>query len=105
MTPAHDDEPPGLQPERTLLAWTRTLLAVVVTASLLVRLLGAPITRPAHVPAAVVVALAVWLFVASDRRYRRAEDRVRVVPALHLLLLAAAVVAVGVVAVVALLAR
>lgn len=105
MTPADDDAPPGLQPERTLLAWTRTLLAVVVAASLLVRLVGAPIARPAHLPAAVVVAVALWLFVASDRRYRHAEGRVRVVPALHLLLLAVAVVGVGVVAVVALLAR
>ena len=53
-----------------------------------VRLVGAPIARPAHLPAGVVVVVAVWLFVASDRRYRHAEGRVRVVPALHLLLLA-----------------
>lgn len=105
MTPSEDHDLPGLQPERTLLAWTRTLLATVVGAALLVRLVGAPVVRVAHAPAALSVAVALWLLVASDRRYRHAEHRVRVVPAGHLLALAGAVVLVGVTALVALLAR
>lgn len=105
MRPADDDAPPGLQPERTLLAWTRTLLASVVAVGLLVRLVGPPLARPVHLPAVLVLGVVLWLFVASDRRYRDATGRVRAVPVVHLCALAAVAVLVGVVAVVALLAR
>lgn len=104
MSPT-DDEVPGLQPERTLLAWVRTVLATVVVAGLLLRLVGPPLTRAAHLPALAVLVVAGWLFVASDRRYRHDERRTQAVPAGQLLVLTVAVVGLGGVAVVALLAR
>lgn len=101
--PAQGDAPPGLQRERTLLAWTRTLLALVVVSALLVRVVGPPLARPAHLPAAGGMGVALWLFVATDVRYRRAPARVTA-PA-HLGLLTAATVVVGAVAIGALLTR
>lgn len=95
---------PGLQRERTLLAWTRTLLALVVAALLLVRVLGAPLARSAHVPAVTVLVVALWLFLASDLRYRRGPRGGPVTSPLHVGALAAATVVVGVAATVALLA-
>lgn len=99
------DERPGLQPERTLLAWTRTLLTTVVVAALLVRAFGPPVGRPVHLPAVVAALVVLWLFVATDRRYRDAGRRERVVPGRHLLAIAGTAVLLGAASVVALLAR
>lgn len=69
-------EPPGLQVERTLLAWNRTLLAVAVTLALVVRVIGPPYPRLAHLPALVIAGVLVWLWVRSDLGYRTALPRV-----------------------------
>lgn len=66
--PTHDD--PGLQPERTSLAWGRTLLALVVASALLLRWL------PDHgmaavVPLAAAAVLALGLWLRQGLRYRR----------------------------------
>lgn len=66
--PTHDD--PGLQPERTSLAWARTLLALVVAAALLLRWLphhGLAAVLP--LAAAALLALGLWL--RQGLRYRR----------------------------------
>ncbi|WP_144876180.1 DUF202 domain-containing protein [Microbacterium sp. 1.5R] len=68
MTQIYD---PGLQPERTLLAWRRTLLALGVAGLVGLRLLPVafgPWTLP--VPLAVIGA-AVALQVVSERRFRQ----------------------------------
>ncbi len=66
--PLHEDA--GLQPERTALAWGRTMLLLVVTSCLFLR------WYPYHgtfviglVVLALLAALAIWL--TQGRRYRR----------------------------------
>lgn len=96
--------PPGLQRERTLLAWNRSVLALLVTLALLVRLVGAPYWHVAHLPAIVVGAVAVWLSLAADLRYRRRMVAAPFVSTRHLAALALAVVVTGVASTVAVLA-
>ncbi len=104
-TPGEEDlGPPGLQRERTLLAWNRSVLALLVTVALLVRLVGEPYWHPAHLPAVAVGAIAVWLSLAADLRYRRRMVDAPFVSTRHLGALAIAVVTTGVASLVALLA-
>lgn len=100
-----DRGPRGLQRERTMLAWNRTMLALAVTTVLLVRTGGPPYLRALHLPALAVLLVAGWLWLASDLRYRRPLDpeRTTVMPG-RLALLTAASMLVGVVGT-ALLAR
>lgn len=101
---AENPGPRGLQRERTLLAWNRSVLALLVTLALLVRLVGAPFLRPAHLPAIAVGAVAVWLSLAADLRYRRRMVDAAFVSTRHLAALAVAVVVTGTASAVALLA-
>jgi hypothetical protein len=65
---------PGLQPERTALAWRRTGLAVAVGAVAGARVL-APVLGAASVAVAVLgLALAALFFLGSTRRARRAQS-------------------------------
>ncbi|WP_146339952.1 DUF202 domain-containing protein [Nesterenkonia sp. NBAIMH1] len=67
--PLHED--PGVQPERTLLAWTRTLLLLLVLAGFLLRWIpyqGAAVLT--LVGGCSLVALGI--FVGERARYRRA---------------------------------
>lgn len=104
MVDDEGQEPRGLQRERTLLAWNRSVLALLVTLALLVRLVGEPYLDPAHLPAIVVGAVAVWLSLAADLRYRRRMVDAPFVSSRHLAALSAAVVVTGTTSVVALLA-
>lgn len=94
--PTHDD--PGLQPERTSLAWGRTLLALVVAAALLLRWLS-PHGLAAVLPlaAAAVLALGIWL--RQGLRYRRGARSVALESSapdpLEILAISAAVVVLG----------
>lgn len=94
--PTHDD--PGLQPERTSLAWGRTLLALVVAAALLLRWLP-PHGLAAVLPlaAAAVLALGIWL--RQGLRYGRGARSVALESSapdpLEILAISAAVVVLG----------
>ena len=69
--PLHDD--PGLQPERTSLAWGRTLLTMLTVSALFLRWL------PYHgvfvgVPVAISLATALGIWTTQQRRYRRSAS-------------------------------
>lgn len=70
-----DARDPGLQPERTELAWRRTALSAGVLSLVAARVLPAALGHPGWAMLGVVGLLgagAVWL--ASQRRFRRAPD-------------------------------
>lgn len=102
MADDEDQGPRGLQRERTLLAWNRSVLALLVTLALLVRLVGPPYWHVAHLPALVVGAVAVWLSLAADLRYRRRMADAPFVSTRHLAAMAVAVVITGTASMVAL---
>lgn len=62
---------PGLQPERTSLAWRRTALALVVGSLLALRALSSRFGGWALLPGVVGLGLAVTVLVLSHRRYQR----------------------------------
>jgi hypothetical protein len=64
---------PGLQPERTALAWRRTGLAVAVGAIAGTRVLAPALGAGAVVIGLLGLALAVLLVVGSTRRARRVQ--------------------------------
>jgi len=92
---------PGLQPERTALAWSRTGLAVVAGSLLGGRLLAPHVGVAGLVLGAVGVGLGLALLLAAparERRHARRADPARLRPGGGLLaVVAAAAVALGVV--------
>ncbi|GAB3671677.1 DUF202 domain-containing protein [Zhihengliuella somnathii] len=73
--PAHHGDP-GLQPERTTLAWGRTMLSVAVVGAVFLRWLphyGGWMVALAGASAAV----ALWIYVTQRRRYQRQAGGIR----------------------------
>lgn len=64
---------PGLQPERTLLAWGRTCLALGAAATVAVRLAADVLGPASAVLGAVGIATALGAFLVAVRRYRRSR--------------------------------
>jgi uncharacterized membrane protein YidH (DUF202 family) len=62
---------PGLQPERTALAWRRTGLALAVGSLAAVRVLPGLVGRWGYAAAALAFAASVGILVAAHFRYRR----------------------------------
>ncbi|GAB3602964.1 DUF202 domain-containing protein [Microbacterium aureliae] len=66
---------PGLQPERTELAWRRTALAVAVGSLVALRLLPAVLQDAWWIAPGIAGLLAAGgLWIASDRRYARVHE-------------------------------
>lgn len=65
---------PGLQPERTLLAWRRTCLALVVACAVGVRFAGEALGSWATVLGIAGIAAAVGAYVRATARYRRMHE-------------------------------
>ncbi|WP_436770721.1 DUF202 domain-containing protein [Yinghuangia sp. YIM S09857] len=90
---------PGLQPERTRLAWSRTALAFLANGGLMLHA-GHRLDHWAWLtPGAVIIAVSVAVYVASALRFRRVDDAIRsgdpVVGAAPIALTAAAAVVVS----------
>lgn len=66
-----DEPPPGVQPERTALAWQRTALALTIGALGAGRLLSEPLGPVAWVPAVLGALTAALLARTGTRRARR----------------------------------
>jgi uncharacterized membrane protein YidH (DUF202 family) len=62
---------PGLQRERTALAWDRTGLALIVTGAVLVRAGGEPYAHARHLPGYLAGVLGAVLLIHAQRRYAR----------------------------------
>jgi hypothetical protein len=69
--PARSLFDPGLQPERTALAWRRTGLAMAVGALAALRIFPALLGAWALIPGGIAVLVAGAVLVAAHRRYRR----------------------------------
>lgn len=70
------DRDPGLQPERTSLAWSRTILGYVVVAAIVVK--TAPHSGAVGLGiAAAYLALAAWLVVRRAPHHARSVEEIR----------------------------
>lgn len=74
----------GLQPERTALAWQRTLLALAIASLAIGRGLEPALGPGAWVAAGVGLAITVTLFVVVRRRYLQAHRHLTIVDAASL---------------------
>ncbi|HMH58515.1 MAG TPA: DUF202 domain-containing protein [Galbitalea sp.] len=105
---------PGMQPERTALAWRRTALAMAAGSLVALRVFPASLGLWAVVPAAIAFAISVVVFVSAHLRYRRnhrvlvadrgPDARVVLAGGALIALVAVATLAFGVIAVVILVA-
>lgn len=68
---------PGLQQERTAIAWDRTGLALIVAAGVLERSLGGPLIQPLSVVAAGIFLLGLSLLVLGRSRYLARWQRIQ----------------------------
>ena len=64
---------PGLQPERTLLAWRRTALSLAVASAIGMRLTITDFGGLAIFVGTVGIVLSVAAYIGADARYRRAH--------------------------------
>jgi len=67
---------PGLQPERTLLAWRRSCLALAVASAVIVRFAGESIGALSAILGIVGIAAAAAAYIVASRRYRTAHQSV-----------------------------
>lgn len=74
LTLGHDD--PGLQPERTLLAWRRTLLTLIVVCTLFLRWIP-HFGLIALLPIIVSLAASLLIQLALNSRYRKSARGLR----------------------------
>jgi uncharacterized membrane protein YidH (DUF202 family) len=90
---------PGLQPERTELAWRRTVVGLIIGALVALRLLPPVLGSWAVLVAVAGLVAAALLWVLADRRERRIQrallDGTTSLPGGGLLLLLAGLAAVG----------
>ena len=77
MTASSTGGDPGLQPERTSLAWRRTALSVAVGSLVGLRVLPPHLGVLGYLACALGLVWSLDLAVTSVRRYRRAEATVR----------------------------
>lgn len=101
MTPPDTRFDPGLQPERTLLAWRRTCLAFVVASAALGHLAARPLGIVAVVLWAIGIVFALAAFWTAETRYHSTHRSLHHsgrtgTDALPLALAAAAALALGV---------
>jgi uncharacterized membrane protein YidH (DUF202 family) len=97
-------EPPGLQRERTLLAWDRTGFVLLVGAALLLRAGGAPYIAVRHLPALFSMAVGGASFILADDSYRRGRAHGNVARTGHIGAVTVAAVVMGIDAVTLVLA-
>jgi uncharacterized membrane protein YidH (DUF202 family) len=100
---------PGLQQERTVLAWDRTGLALMVAAGILERSLSGFLSQPSSVVAAAVFLLGLALLVLGRTRYltrwRRMKGGEGMISVLPVVAVAATTVLLGVTALFVVLVR